>query len=121
MSNNELLITPPPELVQRLRSEAPHGIRDAGVTRELHLITAAFRAGADQELEKCCDWLEGYEKDGWAAERMRIDLRPKPPSQAEQALDALKDLDQRYPASHQAVIVRAALERLRELERTAGN
>jgi hypothetical protein len=48
----EHTITPSPELVQRLRSEAPHGIRDAGVTRELHLITAAYRAGANQALER---------------------------------------------------------------------
>ena len=44
-------ITPSPELVTSLRNSAPHGIRDAGVTRELWLINQAYAAGADQELE----------------------------------------------------------------------
>jgi hypothetical protein len=57
-------ITPPPELVASLRNSAPHGIRDAGVTREIWLINHAYAAGAekaqalaDQELEACCEWV----------------------------------------------------------------
>lgn len=52
------LVMPSPELVEQLRSEAPHGIRDMGVTRERYLIHAAYRAGADQGLEVCCEWLD---------------------------------------------------------------
>ena len=51
------MITPPPELVASLRNSAPHGIRDAGVTREIWLINHAYAAGADQELEACCEWV----------------------------------------------------------------
>ena len=55
--NEPFSIVPPPELVTSLRNSAPHGIRDAGVTRELWLINHAYAAGADQELEACCEWL----------------------------------------------------------------
>ena len=82
-------ITPPPELVQLLRNEAPQGIRDAGVTRELFLITAAYRAGADAELEACCKWLPKLPP--WSADDLRKHRRPKPPSLKEQALAALQE------------------------------
>ena len=81
-------ITPPPELVASLRNSAPHGIRDAGVTRELWLINHAYAAGADQELEACCqhvDWVIG----GLESKELRAARRPKPPSLKEQALEQL--------------------------------
>lgn len=90
MTDNEHPITPPPELVQRLRSEAPHGIRDAGVTRELQLITAAYRAGADQELEACRFWLAENESLS-LSEALMDARRPKPPSLKERALNLLPD------------------------------
>jgi hypothetical protein len=43
---NEHPITPPRELVASLRNSAPHGIRDAGVTREIWLINHAYAAAA---------------------------------------------------------------------------
>ena len=84
-------ITPPPELVQRLRNEAPHGIRDAGVTRELCLIAAAYRAGADQELEACEQWVEANFGQ-LPAHNLHQFRRPKPPSLKKQALKALEHL-----------------------------
>ena len=88
MSNQQHPITPPPELVASLRNAAPTGIRDAGVTRELHLIAAAYAAGADQELEACCKWLPKLPP--WSADDLHRHRRPKPPSLKEQAL---ADLD----------------------------
>ena len=82
-------ITPPPELVASLRNSAPHGIRDAGVTREIWLINHAYAAGADQELEACCKWLPKLPP--WSADDLRRHRRPKPPSLKEQALAALED------------------------------
>jgi len=79
-------ITPPPELVTSLRNSAPHGIRDAGVTRELWLINHAYAAGADQELEACCQELPGL------ANFLRAARRPKPPTRKERALKALDGL-----------------------------
>ena len=101
-------ITPPPELVQKLRNEAPQGIRDAGVTRELCLIAAAYRAGADQELEACC-----AEVSWFTADKLRAARRPKPPSLRKQAYDALdtyiygepdpKDKERTYNTIRQAL------------------
>ena len=109
---------PPPELVRQLRAEAPHGIRDAGVTRELHLINAAYRAGADQELEACCEWLD--DDDDRAT--LRAARRPKPPSLKEQALAVLMNAD---GADHpvpvlvlpvdKAAIIRRAIEALPDI------
>jgi len=84
-------ITPPPELVTSLRNSAPHGIRDAGVTRELWLINHAYAAGADQELEACCKWTAIV----GGADALRAARRPKPPSLKEQALEALQLVDEK--------------------------
>ena len=84
-------ITQPPELVASLRNSAPHGIRDAGVTREIWLISKAYQAGADQELEACCKWLPKLPP--WSADDLRRHRRPKPPSLKEQALLQLDTLN----------------------------
>ena len=85
MTEQQHPITPPPALVLSLRNSAPHGIRDAGVTRELWLIEHAYAAGADAELEACCEWLtdQSLHLDG---SYLRDARRPKPPSLKEQAL-----------------------------------
>jgi hypothetical protein len=113
----------PPELVASLRNSAPHGIRDAGVTRELWLINSAYAAGADQELRVCCDAIylhEGRPLCGGTAEWLRTARRPKPPSLAEQGLKALgpsvglKHFRTLNVAEQDDI--RAALNRLAELE-----
>ena len=73
-------ITPPPELVRRLHSRF-----HAGDTLE-DLGAIAFQAGADQELEACCEWTQGYAECG---DSLRAARRPKPPSPKEQALTEL--------------------------------
>jgi hypothetical protein len=88
MTKQQHPITPPPELVTSLRNSAPHGIRDAGVTRELWLISQAYAAGADQELEACCEWLAKYRKPILAAD-LRFVRRSKPQRLKEEALKAL--------------------------------
>lgn len=87
-----------------------------------------FRAGADQELEACCKWL-AYELRHkgqslqWADD-LRAARRPKPKSQAEEALEALEAEDSRRlwsPKTEKRFdTIRAALERLRELEQSNG-
>lgn len=108
MSNQQHPITPPPELVASLRNAAPTGIRDAGVTRELHLIAAAYAAGADQELEACCKWLPKLPP--WSADDLRRHRRPKPPSLAKRALHILGTHGDLSCAEHAAIC--AALEPL---------
>ena len=80
MINQQHPIIPPEDLLQQLRHSADTWLGQ---------ITIAYQAGADQELEACCEWLayEGYEHEHLA---LRAARRPKPPSLKEQAL---ADLD----------------------------
>jgi len=68
---------------------------------------------ADQELEACCEWLvlNGY---GEAASRLRAARRPKPPSLAEQGMEALRSTPCTEQRHYDALF--AALTRLAELE-----
>ena len=106
-------ITPPPELVASLRNSAPHGIRDAGVTREIWLINHAYAAGADQELEAMLAELKALHlPDGYAA-RIRAARRPKPPSLKEQALKALTAIEGDFnTVGDRADTIRRAIEQL---------
>jgi hypothetical protein len=78
-------ITPPDELVKKIRSDALCS-SDGRHDYELSMIHAAYTAGADQELEACCEWLENQPQ--WM-EDLRAARRPKPPSDKELALNAL--------------------------------
>ena len=104
-------ITPPPELVTSLRNSAPHGIRDAGVTRELWLINHAYAAGADQELEALLVWLRVKGCHNLASDLLAA-RRPKPSSLKEQAMKQLRDMDQAGALDCNTDKIRAALEAL---------
>ena len=112
----------PPELVASLRNSAPHGIRDAGATRELWLINSAYAAGADQELEACREWLVARGVTLQIIEQLRAARRPKPPTLAERALEQYERVEDILlghdviPAAIPAGCIRAALTRLAELE-----
>ena len=84
------LITPPPELVQRL-SWSP----DSWLVQ----ITSAYQAGADQELEACCEWLRSKDILEPAIDALRIARRPKPPSLKERIAAAITDGDERTALS----------------------
>lgn len=79
----------------------------------LQIARAAYRIGADVELEACCEWLEDNDVDDpqWAAIEMRAARRPKPPSLKEQALSILDDCSARLDAAHENTL-RSALEAL---------
>ena len=55
------------------------------------LLTKAYQAGADTELDACCKWLD---LEGWSGEsrQLRAARSPKPLSLKEQALLKLKEL-----------------------------
>ena len=59
-------------------------------------LRLAFAAGADQELNACCEWFqEFYKTESWVThdlKHFREARRPKPPSLKEQALAALEHL-----------------------------
>jgi hypothetical protein len=80
------------------------------------LLIQAFQAGADQELEACCEWLENQPQ--WM-EDLRSARRPRPPSLKEQALKTLQRLSKDgFPCNYQEDsdwdTIRRALEALPE-------
>jgi hypothetical protein len=78
-------ITPSPEIVDQLFM-----IEGSEEDR----IIAAYKAGADQELEACCEWIP--ELTPWDAEQLRAARRPRPPSLKEQALAVLDHTQKGY-------------------------
>jgi hypothetical protein len=84
-------LTPPRKLVEQWREQAPR-YRDGGVGREVWLINRAYSAGADEELEACCKWLQ-HDYPNIGANALRAARRPKPPSLKEQALLQLDTLN----------------------------
>ena len=114
----------PPELVASLRNSVPHGIRNAVVSRELWLINSAYAAGADQELEACCEWLRSKDILEPAIDALRSARRPKPPTLAEQGLAVVRQLKnlgsvvdlEGAETKQQLNVLEEALNRLAELE-----
>jgi hypothetical protein len=112
---NQHPITPPPELVASLCNSAPNGIRDVGVTRERWLVNHAYAAGADQELDACCEYLVRCAQ--WEPEdvdELRAARRPKPPSLKEQALDAHNRMMAGTETQDDWTVIRRALEALND-------
>jgi hypothetical protein len=77
-------ITPPPELLKHWEDQH----FDEGENYDVMLIEA-YQAGADQELEACCEWLDQNTGRWDLLAELRTARRPKPPSLKEQALQAL--------------------------------
>ena len=73
-------LTPPPELVQKWNN-LPLSTEE--------IITIAWRHGADQELEACCEVLHQHDRAYLLPSQLRAARRSKPPSLAEEALEAL--------------------------------
>jgi hypothetical protein len=114
MTNNQHPITPPPELVSKWINEYLNE-HPEGVNVEVLVVNAA-QWGADQELEACCEWLDGV---GDLTLQLRADRRPKPPSLKEQALEALRHAPgPDYPnpirllTADEHALIRRALEQL---------
>lgn len=112
MNEHPITPTPTPELVASLRNSAPHGIRDAGVTRELHLIAAAYAAGAEQELEACLGHLIRCGFSDADILRLRTTRRPQSLSLKEQALEAQRRMWSGASNHDDWDLVRRALEQL---------
>ena len=74
-------ITPPLELLKKW--EDLHF--DEGENYDVMLIQA-YQAGADRELEACCDWLDA---GSILARELRLERRPTPPNLKAQAISAL--------------------------------
>ena len=100
-------MTPPPELFHDLCSK-PWTWQDR--------LELAYQAGADAELEACCEWLvsEGWFKyEHEAVEDLRAARRPKPPSLKEQALMHFQSFAATFETSGgDSDLIRRALEQL---------
>ena len=74
-------LTPPPELVQKWNN-LPLSTEE--------IITIAWRHGADQELEACCEVLHQHDRAYLLPSQLRAARRPKPPSLKELALEEVQ-------------------------------
>ena len=102
-------ITPPPVLVQQWWDDFN------GAFYEFEAITATvFQAGADQELEACCEWLAKPEValTGKGPNDLRAARRPKAPSLKEQALQSVKRFESGQDLMGDLDTIRRALEQL---------
>jgi hypothetical protein len=79
-------ITPPPELLEHWEDQH----YEEGENYDVMLIQA-YQAGANQELEACCEWLVRNYNYPEAGNPLRAARRRKPPSLKEQALAVLEE------------------------------
>ena len=109
---NQHPITPPPELVQQWIKECDRPDDPRWQEYEQDIAARAAQWGANMELEACCEWLE---QKGFAfVDEVRAARRPKPPSLAEEALEAARL--ELLPGHKSHALILKALERLQELE-----
>ena len=109
MNATEVTITPPPGLAQKCWDELRNQTQVLDpATGWDKAIALAYQAGADQELEACCEWLTCgglIPRLPALTESLRAARRPKPPSLKEQALEVLEDAN--LDAAHYNIILRA--------------
>ena len=110
MTDQQHPITPPPELREEWLAYAPNPLDRLG-----HVATQAAQWGANQELEALLTWLRIHHFDNLARDLLAA-RRPKPPSQAEEALEAMTKIEDNVATYLDSSIVRRALKRLKELE-----
>ena len=107
-------LTPPPELFKQWEDDILNERDNVD-----HVLDCAwrdgYRAGADQELEACCEWLQDPDLNV-DTYKLRAARRPKPPSLAERALIAQRCMWDGGSSHADWELIRTALERLQELE-----
>jgi hypothetical protein len=104
-------IVPPPELVQQWIKECDRPDDPCWQEYEQDIAIRAAQWGADQELEACCEWVQGYAEYG---DSLRAARRPKPPSLKEQALEVFEALIHGDASGLDVGVIRRALEALPE-------
>ena len=112
---NQHPITPPPELSDEQVGEwliddgypwdpSEQAVITITTNRLKNVACQAFQAGADQELEACCEWLhwQNLATHPELIPSLRAARRPKPPSLKEQALEILQRLSKDgFPCNYQ--------------------
>ena len=106
---------PPSDKLRQWEDDLEYGRENVDVT----LVSAwqdGFRAGADEELRRCCEWLRSKDILEPAIDALRAAMRPKPPSLKEQALALVsRPIADGYVQildKAQADIVRRAIEQI---------
>jgi hypothetical protein len=113
MADQQHPITPPPELVEQWWQATMPNIETSVKDQ---LCTQAARWGYEQRLNAVCEWLD-YNYPAVNCAALRAAMHPKPPSLAEQALDAQERVWIGGATDADWVLIRAALRRLQELEK----
>ena len=94
MTNQQHPITSPPELLAQWEDDILNSQDNVDYVLDCAWRNG-FQAGADQELEACCEWFqEFYKTESWVKhdlKHFRAARRPKPPSLKEQALAVLEN------------------------------
>jgi hypothetical protein len=91
-------IIPSPELLNQWKRDWVYYTHNpANLDEGTYIAIKAAIWGADQELEACCEWIEDPDLNV-DTYKLRSARRPKPPSEKEQALEALERID-RYAVS----------------------
>ena len=103
----------PEELAARLWIESEEKRLIYGSTRIFAFANLIAQWAADQELEACCEYLQS-EIGPLEAAHFRAARRPKPPTLAEQGMEALNKGC--FPSNDEIAAIRAALNHLAELE-----
>jgi hypothetical protein len=128
MTDQSFPITPPPELAQTIWRELRNAHYQGSSEPEPwdRAVAKAYRAGADAELDACCEVLRGELKVlrsefnySFLVAPLRKARRPKPPNEAEQALEDLESLIvdlANHGMGFKTTNIRRALERLKKME-----
>ena len=82
-------IIPPPELVQQREDDILNERENIDVVLDC-TWKDGYRAGADAELEACCEWFQELYKSG---DVLRAARRPKPPTLNSIALQMLGTIE----------------------------
>ena len=114
------LITPPFELMNQWYKKACKDPYNGGTFIMSQVLkdicNSAAQWGADQELEACYTEVTFWGSKGMA-DRLQATRRPKPLSEADQALEALATIEGDFnTVGDRAETIRRALERLKEME-----
>ncbi len=109
----------PAELAEQLWSESADKPAECNTFRAHVFAQSIADWAADRELEACCEWLQARGFSRVDVGYLRTARRPKPPSLAEQGIEELESLKGDANAmgmGFDAPAIRAALNRLAELE-----
>ena len=111
MTEQQHPMVPPSELLKQWEDDWFEERENADVLL-VNAYAAGALAGADAELDACCEWLKTrhWIEPGFADE-LHAARRPKPQSLKEQALDQLTSVEDRYGLINTDYI-RRALEQL---------